>query len=894
MDKLEFSAPKDSLAYAELLKFATSHGADDGALRQLLWLMNAHPELVSHARILQNLSAILASPIFSRDCVTPWAGSWTEMITKWIECSKLLSHNKAAISRHPQLRDFDLKSRSDTQHPLQNRGLVRHAIPGTLWTVTELLSHYPPPVWDNSASVAYFRLQAHFFAAVVESRHRLSSLEFYEQYCGDRERPIAPTVNSAISPSIRELSFARHAPLLELFPLADSTIDYARQFDPERFDLDFLSQPYRSEAKKLVAPIARFFHRFLKVLHGWRPSQYSRFGATYLNRTGSNGRRPGFIPSSEVEGIYRRENPPLADIPSPAKTAGATLFVNRDPDNKDDPVSLEKSGLAPEETLEEVFTLLPPDAARNELLRLHRQNLAITSRAQSLPFDNSALTDQEIRKVWRVTSEAITTCLNSKTPDNSVVTEAQAAVAIQLSLCFGQPLETVLTLRILKQSFLDDLNFQVAPENHLPAMIIKDEQRDCITGNAVAIALPAIHPEYQSELSEDLEEIDRPYQAYFTLPDLMGCCELAVRLNHKHCPSKTELFPTEQIPQIQSAAKNLIRACHTPRISLPRVQSVLARLVTAFEGDVCLSWVITADPKAVNQPRLFYTRYRIDRLHRAFSRASRRIARAAGHGIPLRRLQECDSVTTELSVGARFVISRDALHELIKFLKEALTHPTTDITTLQGMVEYANLYVLYSSIFQSLDSSLRAINSPSQVYSGWYQQSDREEKLLSVNDKSSDASEKARLATVSPWLSEHFFHLYDHQATIGSLAGFALDYDSPRIAQAGPFFFLTEAYELKPVTAGWLADQLYQFSGFQIPANFHRAFLRTELLERDCPAELVDAFLGHANAGENPLNALSTFDYEQYRKTISQYLQDIQRDIGLEPIPSQFVTAWSK
>ena len=109
-----------------------------------------------------------------------------------------------------------------------------------------------------------------------------------------------------------------------------------------------------------------------------------------------------------------------------------------------------------------------------------------------------------------------------------------------------------------------------------------------------------------------------------------------------------------------------------------------------------------------------------------------------------------------------------------------------------------------------------------------------------------------------------------------------------------PFFFLTEAYELKPVTAGWLADQLYQFSGFQIPANFHRAFLRTELLERDCPAEVVDAFLGHANAGENPLNALSTFDYEQYRNTISQYLQDIQRDIGLEPIPSQLVTTWSK
>lgn len=889
MDKLEFSAPKNSPGHVELLKFAASHGVDTDALRQLFWLMNAHPELVSHARILQNLSAVLASPIFSRDYVTPWAGSWIEMIPKWIECSKLLSHNKITLSRHPDLSDFDLKPRSDTQHPLEFRGLVRHAIPGALWTVTELLSHYPPPVWDNSASVAYFRLQAHFFAAVVESRHRLSSLDFYEKYCGDRERPIAPTLNSAISPSIRELSFARHAPLLELLPRADSTIEYARQFVSELFDFDLLNQSYRGEAKKLVAAIARFFHRFLKVLHGWRPSQNSRFGATYINRIGRNGRRPGFIPSSEVDSIYRRENPPLEDIPSPPKTVGTTIYIDRDPDKKDDPLSLEESGLAPEETLEEVFTLLPPDAARNELLKLHRQNLAITSRAQSLPFDNSALTDQEIRNVWRITSEAITTCLNTQSPDHLVVTEAQAAVAIQLSLCFGQPLETVLTLRILNQSFLDDLNFQVAPESHLPALIIRQKQHDCVTASTVDVVLPAIHPEYQTELSEDLEEIDRPYQAYFTLPDLMGCCEVAVDLNREYSPTNTELFPTEQLAQIISAARNLVRACEMPRISLPRIQSVLARLVTAFEGDVCLSWVVTADTKAVNQPRLFYTRYRIQRLHHAFRRASRRIARAAGHGIPLSRLQESDSVTTDLSVGARFVIARDSLRELITLLKETLRQPTTDITTLQGMVEYANLYVLYSSIYQALDSSLRAINSPSQLYSAWYHQSDREEKLLSVNDKSSDASEKARLTTVSPGLSEHYFHLYDHQATVGSLAGFSLDYNSPAIAKAGPFFFLTEAYELKPVTAGWLADQLYQFSGFEIPANFHRAFLRTELLERGCPAESVDAFLGHANAGENPLNALSTFDYDQHRKTISQYLQDIHRDIGLEPIPSRLV-----
>lgn len=894
MSKLQFTAPKISLGHASLLRFAASHGVEADVLRQLLWLTNAHPDLLSHARIFQNLSAIFASPVFFRDCVTTWASDWTDLIPAWIECTRLLSHNKTAISRQSGLGQFDLKAPNTAHHPMSGLGLVRHAISGALWNVTELLSQYPPPAWDGSASAAFFRLQAHFLAAVVESRHRLSSLEFYEQYDGELERPIAPTVNSAISPSIRELSYAKHAPLLELFPVTDSTVEYARQFQTDRFDLDSLEASYRGDAKKLVATIARFFQRFLKVLHGWHPAQNSRFGATYLNRTGHLGGRSGFIPSSEIAGVYRRESPTLDDIPSPAKTVGATLFISRDPAKENSPLALEKSGLAPEETLEEVFTLLPPDAARKELLKLHRQNLAIASRAQSLPYDNAALTPQEIRNVWRVTTKAIASCCNHQNPDSSLVTESQAAIAIQLSLCFGQPLATVLQFRHLDQSFLDDLNFQMAPESHLPALIIRGNNRDCVTDAVVEIALPGIHPEYQTAISEDLEEIDRPYQAYFTLPDLMGCCEGAINLKQQFWPASATLFPIERIAEIQRAAKTLIDACQTSRITLPRIQSVMARLATAFEGDVCLSWVLTADQNALNQPRLFYSRYRIDRLRRAFCRASRRIAGAAGYGIPLRLLQECNLVTSDLRVGARFVIARNELRELIKLLKEELAEPANDLSSLQGMVQYANLYVLYSSIFQSIDSSLRAINSPSQLYKGWYQQSDREEKLLSVDDKSSAASEKARLATIGPALSEHFFHLYDHQAAIGTRPGFSYYYGLHDIATAGPFFYLTESYDFEPVTAGWLAEQLYQFSGFHIPANFHRAFLRTELLERECPAELVDAFLGHANLGESPQQALSTFDFEKYRNTISHHLQEIQKDIGLEPISSLLATTGAR
>lgn len=891
MAKLQFTAPAESAAHAALLKAATSLGLDESALRQLLWLLNGHPDLVSHARILQNLSAILTSPIFDRDCVTIWASAWIEMVPEWAKACALLSHNAASLSKLPGLSEFDRKARSSSQHPLDKLGLGRHAIPGALWTAFELLSHYPPPAWDNSAGVAYFRLQAHVFAAVAESRFRLSSLQFYERYTGENERPVAPIRNKAVSPAIRELSFSLYSPLLTQFPQSDSTIEYAEQFDPDRFDFDLLDSSCRQDAKKAVAAISRFFRRFRMVLGGWRPSQSSRFGATYTDRTGSS-RRPGFIPASEVSGVYRRSSPHLDDEASPAKAKGTTLFIDRDPTGKDNPQALEMSGLAPEESLEEFFTLYPPDEARVELLKLHRQNLAITARAQSFPFDNATLTDQEIRRVWQVTSEDIAACLNSSTPAPSIVTQSQASAATKLSLCFGQPMETLSRLRILERPFLDDLTFQVSPEAYLPALIVTPaEQRDCVTSHVLGLALPGIHPDYQTELAEDLEDIDRPYQGYFILPDLMGVCEELIRLRqHTGCTSR-EVFDVDA-NVLSQQAKKLIQACGSPRITLARIQQVLGRLVAAFEGDVCLAWVLTANEKEANQPRLFYTRYRVDRLIKAFRRSTRRIARAVGYGISLQALQASDSVTNAASVGARFVISLDELRELVAFLRQELSHPTTDIGTLAGFVAYSNLYVLYSVIFQSLDSSIRAINAPSQVYFAWHSQSDRDEQLVSLSDKDSAASEKARLATLTPGLSAHFFHFYEHQSLVGQTGGFSLDYAKVS-NKAGPFFFLTENYEVEPITAGWVAEQLYQFSGYPIPANFHRSFLRTELLERDCPAELVDAFLGHANNGESPSGPLSTFDYTRYRSEITRRLQQIHQDLSLEPIQSQLVATQS-
>jgi hypothetical protein len=887
MSKLVFSAPIHAHAHLALREAARALDLNDDSLRQLLWLLNAHPDLTSHARIFENLSAFLRSSIFEREHIA-WAREWRSHIPDWLEICDKLGKKQEGISYTTALSEFNFKPINRSRHPLDMKGLERHGAPAALWNVFQSLEHYPPPSNAEIASHAYFMLQGHFFAAGAECRYRLSGLSFYEHYTGDEEKPIAPIRSSSISPSIRELSHQHYAPLLIQFPKSASTLEYANQFVATQFKVQQLSSiEHRQRGRTAVRVIARYFKRYLMVLGGWRPSQNNRFGVTRIEgRDGfENGRRPGFIQSSATDQVFFKVTAPPSDDPELQVSEGRKLFVNRDSDHKNDLRTVEQSGLSPEETLEDVFTLYPPDQLRNQMLKIHRQTLAMAMQAQSFPFNYSTLTTTEIHHVWQTASKSIGTYLSSRSADKRI--NALAGAALKLMLCFGQPLDMLSKLRVLKRSEMDEISFQISPEDFLPALVIEESNSsDCVTFFVHGICLPAIHPYYKTELDDELEEIDRPYTSYFVLPDLMQAGAELIEIIVREGKLEDKLFDIDG-NEFKRAVLALLNRCNVDRITLLRVQKVISDQISGLGNDPCLSWIITADESQSNQPRMFYTRYSVSRINQVFFRATRRIARASGKTIPLQAPPICNAVSTDGCVGARFVIALDELRNLITLIKIELTNPTYSINTINGLIKYSNLYVLYSIIFQSLDSSIRAINSPSILYEAWIGQSDRLEQFVSLSDKDSTVSEKARLVTMTPGLASHFFHLYQHQSQIGKFEGFSLDYHSKKIQKAGPFFFLTKAYELKPVTVTWISEQLHQLSGYQIPANFHRALLRTELLERGASSEIVDAFLGHANNGENPSSQFSSFDYQQYLTEITGFLTKIHSDIGLEPIESQ-------
>jgi len=60
--------------------------------------------------------------------------------------------------------------------------------------------------------------------------------------------------------------------------------------------------------------------------------------------------------------------------------------------------------------------------------------------------------------------------------------------------------------------------------------------------------------------------------------------------------------------------------------------------------------------------------------------------------------------------------------------------------------------------------------------------------------------------------------------------------------------------------------------------------LRTELIERGCLPEVVDACMGHWIIGEAPHGQFSSFDFGRYIEILKVALQKLHADIGLQTV----------
>jgi len=94
-----------------------------------------------------------------------------------------------------------------------------------------------------------------------------------------------------------------------------------------------------------------------------------------------------------------------------------------------------------------------------------------------------------------------------------------------------------------------------------------------------------------------------------------------------------------------------------------------------------------------------------------------------------------------------------------------------------------------------------------------------------------------------------------------------------------PCFFLDNEFRPELVRPKSIEPLLSSY--LNVRANTHRRFLRTELVERDCPPEIVDAFMGHWQQGEEPFGKYSSFSFSEYVSVLKHHLGPLLTEIGL-------------
>jgi DNA-binding Xre family transcriptional regulator len=469
-------------------------------------------------------------------------------------------------------------------------GIARHAVVAALWSVHQYAKGGSQASGHMSPEVArYIELQFHLVLSYIDSRFRLSKLDFYEQYTGTAERPIAPALTGGVGLAIRELTRNKFGVLLLQFPQNQKTPEFAQAFVATEFQTEGLGSESLSDGIRFVETLKRYFRRYIRVQQGWKPPQKRRRGS---GGSGGHRRRPGFIHFSGAKGVYFAEKTPRPDDPDLPYMDMHPVYIDRDGEFDDEPGALEKSGLSPNDLLEPVFQLYTPSELNSRLAAARYQRLAIEMHGQFLPFSYSNLTATEIRRLHRECETKIAGYLASTARNIQVARRhAMASLMVKVMLYLGQSFDKARNINFAwqtkKDDDLPDLN------DRKPTLLLSAAvENDWATAQVLGFWIPAISPNYRTDLDDALDEVCRETADSFLLPDHLGLGQQLLAFLRRENRPNAHIFGIDPVPA-KAAVTEVIGAIADDRITIDKITRVLSAQLMQLTGDQSLVWIVT-------------------------------------------------------------------------------------------------------------------------------------------------------------------------------------------------------------------------------------------------------------------------------------------------------------
>jgi len=302
------------------------------------------------------------------------------------------------------------------------------------------------------------------------------------------------------------------------------------------------------------------------------------------------------------------------------------------------------------------------------------------------------------------------------------------------------------------------------------------------------------------------------------------------------------------------------------------------RLLQECNGDICAASMLAGEEHPLARVRLFYSVIPVKELQQKYLNATAElVARLPAAADKQYSAQQPVFDGGEHHVGSRLCPTLDTVKHVIAKLKRAIE------VSAQGddIIDHHNLYTLFTVWHFAFSTACRAIETPYLPLS----EIDLVTGIGLLSDKDDGSGYKSRLIWLPPAIIAQM-QLYEmHQCELLAQFPGLVAKDNP------PVFFLErgrgdrlQSEMIRPKSMQPIMEKFLPY-----PANFHRRFMRTELLARGCPSEIVDAWMGHWHMGEEPWALHSSFSFQAYRDELEKYLIPLLDEIGLdgriEPLP---------
>lgn len=236
-----------------------------------------------------------------------------------------------------------------------------------------------------------------------------------------------------------------------------------------------------------------------------------------------------------------------------------------------------------------------------------------------------------------------------------------------------------------------------------------------------------------------------------------------------------------------------------------------------------------------------------------------------------------ESSQLTFAVGSRLAPQDSYIKEFIRKLQQDCAKSSSG--DVNSLAKSHNSQALYTLQMLNVATGHRAVSDPFFDLHCF----DLTEKIILIEEKVVSASHATRLAWLPPLAIAQFEHYLAHLRSLSrllrgldpALANQIWAITETNFRHPIPLFFFLEVHDEK---LEWIRIQpatLESMLGdkWQLPLNTNRHLLSTWLHKNGCPSELIDAQLGHLEAGCYPFSGRSVLSPEGIGKIICPLLQ---------------------